>query len=505
MRAGLDDLPSPVLLLVLLFMPLVDRVRSCLVSRCWAALLDDPDFWSRLDFRGARINNVSLLQILSRSAGGLRSLDLSGPPILPQPNMPAGTHLQYSRCLSLLQYMASQGLTANLETLRTVEPPGKEKEDLDSAEAAQSVMQAYVRPGIPCYRWGEFALFSADDARRLREACPALRDASVKILGIWQGVTGAMCALSCAAGGCEVIICGSTDTRCWRRTGSSAPLAGTSRQEQQAAAEAALQGGFVAFAAALSEAVQCCAVDSLDIGIVHEWKEDPTRPIIIATDKLLVADALFLRASDPEAAEAAAKQLAGVLASREHGPRKIRLIIDGARGGRAPDGNGSDGGGGWRGVPAMSEEAAPSSFSRLLWRALTPESPLRKVSIRYGSAGDGAFDPDAVDKLSAMLQPTTTPGGRTGAPIERFDWFGKLDVPAASSRRAASAALPAPAAVAKKHEIMLWVVCLIVLAAFLSDRVPSADFSSSAAASSPRRPPVCCAALVGSRRAFCSR
>lgn len=58
-----------------------ERVRCALVSRRWAALLENPAFWADASFSGAaatRLTNAAFLQLCLRSAGNLHTVKLAG-------------------------------------------------------------------------------------------------------------------------------------------------------------------------------------------------------------------------------------------------------------------------------------------------------------------------------------------------------------------------------------------------------------------------------------------
>lgn len=360
-QSSFDDLPPALHLSILLFLPLRDRIHSCLVSRRWAALLGEPTFWSLLDFAGSRrldlLVDDAILELCKRSAGCLRSLDLSAFGCLCGDNGEEEQEQdQPASFLPLLERMAAEGLTAKLESLRTFDA------------------EAHGRVGS----MGRLVLRNAKDAQRLRAACPALRSTSVRFRGGWQDVAAALRVLSCAGGSSAVRIAAHLSPRRLPRV--------PGRDHASEAVMAAITGGFVPFATALSQALQCCSVASLDLGSVYD---DTTRHDRLCGywDNFFGADALLACAGDPAAAVAAAEQLAGILASREHGPRRIKLLSTPPM----PP------------FPVGGPDVTPTVVSRLLFGALKPESPLRTLS------ATGKVDRESVEALAAALQPGRAP------------------------------------------------------------------------------------------------
>lgn len=340
----------------------MDRVRACLVSRRWAALLSEPTFWANLDFAGAprkpslvADDGDLLLRICRRSAGQLRSLDLSAfARQCRYPDDDAEEEDQPS-FFPLLERMAAEGLTARLELLQSYEPEARKGR-------------------------GRLILCGAEDAMRLCKACPALRSATVRFRGAWRDVAAALQTLSCAGRSAVTIAAHLSPRRLGRRRSSQA-------------LETLLRGEFVAFAAALSDALRCCHIESLDLGSVHDDTGDEERPCGYWTN-FFGADALFSRAGNPAAAAAAAEQLAGVLASSERGVRRLKILSTPPM------------------PPLLPDGPLSVCFSQLLWGALTPQSPLSELS------ADGCDGRVSVEALAAALDPARAPG------IERIELAG---------------------------------------------------------------------------------
>lgn len=349
-QAGFDDLPAAVHLSIVLSLPLVQRVRSGLVSRRWAALLKEPSFWAELDFHGAPgpgltslvANGCELLvQLCHRSGWQLCALDLSE--IF---RSFKADEEDPESAFPLLERLAEEKLADKLQVLQT-------------------------RTAVEDGRRGQVMLYCADNAARLRAACPALRSATVSFRGGWQGVTAAMRTLSCEG----------------RSSVSIAAHLSRNRRRRPAPAvlEAELSGEFLAFATSLTEALRCCSVHSLTLESVHDDSSKMQRGCATFLN-YFGADAMFARAGDPAAAAAAAEELAAVLACPEHGPRRLKFHA-------TPQG--------W-GV----EDAPSSGFSKLLWGAMSPQSPLTALSVEQhsGRTGYGAGR-DALDELAAALDP----------------------------------------------------------------------------------------------------
>lgn len=114
--ASFGDLPQALHLSILLQLPLVQRVRCTLVSKRWAALLQEPAFWSDLSFEKADHGLLqgrcgdTFLDILRRSAGQLRSLVV--------PSAAAyGAYGDGGEIGNFLSALAAGGLTGKLERL----------------------------------------------------------------------------------------------------------------------------------------------------------------------------------------------------------------------------------------------------------------------------------------------------------------------------------------------------------------------------------------------------
>lgn len=162
--ATFDALPPALHLSVILYLPLVTRVRSALVSRRWAALLSEPAFWAEFSFEGAneqRLDSEVLAQLIRRAAGNLCLLDISAECCkrLALPRRVDG---------SALAMLAAEGLLGRLQVLSAVED--------------------------------QMVIKTPDDARRLLAACPSLSSAKVFISGYWPDAVAAMRLLPLAEG-----------------------------------------------------------------------------------------------------------------------------------------------------------------------------------------------------------------------------------------------------------------------------------------------------------------
>lgn len=164
-RASFDDLPRAVhLSIVLKAGPgLVARVRLALVSKTWAALLNEPLFWAEIDFEGAgpglaELDERQVLWICRKSKGCLRSLDLTAAEHISSEAPSRKEH-------GLLTVLVAEGLMGRVESLLL--SPDK-------------------------------SLFccSENSVRQLRAAFPALQRTRVDVTGAWPGAVAAMQALS---------------------------------------------------------------------------------------------------------------------------------------------------------------------------------------------------------------------------------------------------------------------------------------------------------------------
>lgn len=227
--ATLDDLPPEVVLRVLLFVPLVNRVRLCLVSKRWAALLHEPAFWTHVDFEGAtagrrRVSEATVLKICKRSQGNLLSLDLSTSGEHDAPQMPRDV-------LPCLRPLAKRGLLTKLERL--------------SADK------------------GFFSIDTVRQAERLRAALPALRHAGVTVEGRCEQAAEILAALACRSVGSvrlQPIAAPDVDS-----DGSSSDAGGDYRaRARAAAADDAPTRAFARFATAAASALSLCRVSALE-------------------------------------------------------------------------------------------------------------------------------------------------------------------------------------------------------------------------------------------------
>lgn len=121
------------------------------MAHSWAALLAHPAFWSELSFDGAAplsVDDETLLQLIRRSGGRLRALDISHP---------ACSRITLE---SLRQALESDSLGLALTTLRTWRVPENTSQD-----------RRRSRP------------VSEQLAIALADACPALTSAAVEVRG----------------------------------------------------------------------------------------------------------------------------------------------------------------------------------------------------------------------------------------------------------------------------------------------------------------------------------
>lgn len=227
---------------------------------------DEPAFWAELEFEGSRaehLNDSVLLGIVRRSAGQLRSLDLSAKACkditLKLDGQP------------LLSVMAAEGLTSGLQRLSA--PPG-------------------------------FLLKNPGAARQLRAACPSLQRADVFQRGPWRAALPALHALSGVRLGTASIFC-------------------TLPTQDGATGFAA----FAAALPAALAACRVDSLDFFSCGPTGWWahgaENEEDLEVELATSESWEATfrRCFLR--DPDAANAAAARVAEALTSPLTGPREL--------------------------------------------------------------------------------------------------------------------------------------------------------------------------------------
>lgn len=166
-RRSVADLPKPLHLHILAFLPLVERVRCALVAHSWNALLADPAFWVELRFDGAAeksVNEDTLLQLCRRAEGGLRALDISGC---------ACDDVHFD---TVYEDLKEEGLAVDLRSLRT---------------------WALHRH---CFYARQFCITSAEAAAELLAACPALTSAAVDVCMGSSGLEGMVAAMRALPG-----------------------------------------------------------------------------------------------------------------------------------------------------------------------------------------------------------------------------------------------------------------------------------------------------------------
>lgn len=272
-RTTIDALPPALVLSILERLPrLVDRVRCTPVCKRWAALLDDPAFWSRLDFEGAsreHLSSATLMGLVRRSAGRLLSLDISARccdhmKLYPRHGEP------------LLEAMAAEGLTGRLESF--------------------SAPRLYD------------ALQSVKEARSLRAACPALATVAVEVHGDWTDARAILRALSVDDGRLSLVLF-PTDL-------AIGVLRQVREQADHGGADDAI--GIVCdmlaeFATAFAEALACARAKSIRFSALDDFD-----------DYFSLFQAAASGSSNTGRDQgAAAQQLAAVLASPRTGPREL--------------------------------------------------------------------------------------------------------------------------------------------------------------------------------------
>ena len=135
----LGELPAEILVVILRFLPLDARLRAREVSRGWRALLNEPRFWTVLDFSPgsgvvARFSWALLLAAGERGRGHMHTLDLTG--------------VQIQRGLSyehVIQFVAMHG-----QSLRSVTAP---EELLFSADSVARLCYSSPLCTLRCHVW----------------------------------------------------------------------------------------------------------------------------------------------------------------------------------------------------------------------------------------------------------------------------------------------------------------------------------------------------------------
>lgn len=182
MVPGFDNLPLAIHLRIVLLLPLVERVRSGLVSRRWAALVRDPTVYSELSFdcvRAGAVDSDALLSLCLRAGSKLVALDTSAPgccnTVKLELQRAGGRHPTPSIGIApVLDYMKPVPIdTSGLRSLTT------------------------WRPGDDCWNPAAAGIIIWDqiDAAALRAACPVLEHATVAVYSSLPGVAAALAAL----------------------------------------------------------------------------------------------------------------------------------------------------------------------------------------------------------------------------------------------------------------------------------------------------------------------
>lgn len=156
---AIPELPSVLHLRILSFLPLVERVRSALVARSWAAQLADTAFWAELRFDGAScgsVDDAALLRLCQRAGPSLRTLDVGDGSC--DEVTPAG----------VITALVSDGVGRALVALRTWAP------------GVESVALLF---------------FDAAEIATLLAACPALASAEMCVRGNFAEVSEVLRAL----------------------------------------------------------------------------------------------------------------------------------------------------------------------------------------------------------------------------------------------------------------------------------------------------------------------
>lgn len=261
--ATFDSLPHSVHLAILLLVPRTEeRVRCCLVSKRWAALLKEPELWADLNFAqtpASRLSVPRVCELARRAQGRLRSLDLRDAEAcsyLVGPHAPGGSD-------ALFRALSAQGLADSIQSIFT-----------------------------ECSWEDRFAVKDAKQARQLRSLLPALERASVTVDCCWPSLPMIAKALP---------LSGETILRL--RLPTHPP---SNRPDQNI--------GFVRLADAISRGLILSRVDAV------EFRQRKVTQYEVLDFCEVLDDC---RAEDPAAASRAAQQLAAALADPEHGPRSI--------------------------------------------------------------------------------------------------------------------------------------------------------------------------------------
>lgn len=295
-RASICDLPTALLLTVVPHLPrLVDRVRCALVCKQWSTLLREPAFWTQLSFDGGReewVFDHDIESCFRRGAGRVASLDVTAAPC-EYVSLETITDEEYERVekeekegrpasevpIPLLPFLATQGLTARLHTLIAGE---------------------------------KLTLNTANDARQLVAACPALTSGALTVEARW---TEAAALLRLLPAGFSVSL--------------------TLVQAKNARNE---PGILVPYASAVAESLSChCCVDSFtfttyssNLSRDDDDDDDDALPVDI--------DAMFSQYWDAQLptsdSRAAAAALGAILAHPSHGPCTVSTA--GGLGGAEP-------------------------------------------------------------------------------------------------------------------------------------------------------------------------
>jgi hypothetical protein len=214
-RCGFDALPDSLLVSLLLLLPLDVRLRCCVLSKRWAALLRTPPPLAHISFSGLLLRAAALpdgaaLERLCRLAGGaLRSLDVS----------------DEGRCARITAHALAAALrhAPRLQALRAWAP---------GSDA--------------------FLLFKESEARAVAASCPLLRDASLALHAPLASAASALAAAPAAVAHARLTLGGAVPSP---PDALRDALRGAVRLQALSLNQNALRcGGLTSLAAALAEA-----------------------------------------------------------------------------------------------------------------------------------------------------------------------------------------------------------------------------------------------------------
>lgn len=262
--ASFESLPTALQLVILLHLPLVQRVRAGLVSHRWAALAHEPLFWSELDFDGAvgsELDDSILLDLTRRAKGTLRSFDVSSPAC---DNVQLSLGPSSSSGAPLLVAAASESLTQSLRSL------------------------AVWRPGKVRHRSGRLRLRRPADSLQLLSLCPMLSSAAMDLDGKFPDVLSALLLL---------------------------PPVGTKRLCLTVSAQTDAE----AFCVELAAAISARPVDKLEV-----IGQGSAGPFLLIEQQIAAGGADGGDTTAGLSEETPAAQLGAALACPDHGPRVFR-------------------------------------------------------------------------------------------------------------------------------------------------------------------------------------